>query len=194
MRFTILGGTYDLDRESIIGAAKRSLPEPIDGRHKYFAMIDGRRYPIKQLLACATGLRKTQFTAQYAQRILRKLGFDVEEYGASGPRPHFRSNLPRPPVSADFQPGTPHPDNESQPAEEAEAKTTVHGFAVTLERDEDGFVVGSCPALPGCHSQGRTRQEALRNVAEAIRGYTASMKKHGEDIPDVDWEVVEVEL
>ena len=46
---------------------------------------------------------------------------------------------------------------------------------VVLEADEDGWVVASCPALPGCHSQGRTRDEALANIREAVEGYLASM-------------------
>ena len=66
-------------------------------------------------------------------------------------------------------------------------------FAITIERDEDGFVVASCPALPGCHSQGRTKEEAIVNIKEAIRGYIASMRKHGEPIPAIT-EVEEVEV
>ncbi len=65
-------------------------------------------------------------------------------------------------------------------------------FAITLETDEDGYIVASCPALPGCHSQGRTREEAIVNITEAIRGYIASMRKHGEPIPVTDVEEVEV--
>ena len=65
-------------------------------------------------------------------------------------------------------------------------------FVVTLEPDEDGFIVASCPALPGCYSQGRTREEAIANITEAIRGYIASMRKHGEPIPVTDVEEVEV--
>ena len=43
-------------------------------------------------------------------------------------------------------------------------------FKVVLERcDEGGFVV-SCPALPGCHSQGETEKEALINIKEANLG------------------------
>ena len=53
-------------------------------------------------------------------------------------------------------------------------------FAITLGKDEDGFIVASCPALPGCHSQGRTKPEAIANIEEAIRGYLASKRKHGE--------------
>ncbi len=41
-------------------------------------------------------------------------------------------------------------------------------FLTTLERDEDGVWVAECPAIPGCVSQGATRDEALANVREAI--------------------------
>ena len=42
-------------------------------------------------------------------------------------------------------------------------------FVVTVERDEDGAYVVECPAIPGCVSQGRTEQEALENIRDAIR-------------------------
>lgn len=41
-------------------------------------------------------------------------------------------------------------------------------FMITLDRDEDGVWVAECPSIPGCVSQGKTRQEALENVREAI--------------------------
>lgn len=53
-------------------------------------------------------------------------------------------------------------------------------FIVTLSEDEDGFIVSSCPALPGCHSQGRTTEEAVSNIKEAIEAYVESMVKRGE--------------
>ena len=66
---------------------------------------------------------------------------------------------------------------------------------VTFETDEDGWVVASCPTLPGCHSQGRTRGKALSNIKEAIRGYLASMREHGEPIPSsTDFETVKVRI
>ena len=40
---------------------------------------------------------------------------------------------------------------------------------VTIERDEDGVFVVECPAIPGCVSQGRTEEEALNNIQDAIR-------------------------
>jgi len=39
---------------------------------------------------------------------------------------------------------------------------------VTLERDETGMIVAECPAIPGCVSQGKTEEEALTNIREAI--------------------------
>ena len=44
-------------------------------------------------------------------------------------------------------------------------------FHVTLNRDEDGWVVAECPALPGCVSQGKDDEEALKNIKEAITGW-----------------------
>lgn len=41
-------------------------------------------------------------------------------------------------------------------------------FMVTLNRDEDGVWVASCPSIPGCYSQGATKPEALKNIKEAI--------------------------
>ncbi len=40
---------------------------------------------------------------------------------------------------------------------------------VTLERDETGMLVAECPAIPGCISQGKTEEEALANIREAIQ-------------------------
>jgi predicted RNase H-like HicB family nuclease len=42
-------------------------------------------------------------------------------------------------------------------------------FTVTLDRDEDGVWIAECPSIPGCVSQGTTREEALDNVKEAIK-------------------------
>jgi predicted RNase H-like HicB family nuclease len=41
-------------------------------------------------------------------------------------------------------------------------------FVVTLDRDEDGVWIAECPSIPGCVSQGMTREEALSNIREAI--------------------------
>ena len=42
-------------------------------------------------------------------------------------------------------------------------------FIVTMTRDEDGMFITECPAIPGCVSQGKTEEEAERNIREAIK-------------------------
>ena len=51
-------------------------------------------------------------------------------------------------------------------------------FTVTIDRDEDGIWIAECPSIPGCVSQGRTEQEALR-VAAAWADATQDYIKHG---------------
>lgn len=42
-------------------------------------------------------------------------------------------------------------------------------FNVTIERDEDGVWIVECPSIPGCVSQGETKDEALKNIKKAIK-------------------------
>jgi len=42
-------------------------------------------------------------------------------------------------------------------------------FFVTVYQDEDGVFIAECPTIPGCVSQGKTEEEAYRNIQEAIR-------------------------
>ena len=64
---------------------------------------------------------------------------------------------------------------------------------IMIEQDEDGIFVAECSSFPGCISQGKTRNEALTNIKDAVRGYIASLKKHNEPIPpSIQEEVVEV--
>jgi predicted RNase H-like HicB family nuclease len=66
-------------------------------------------------------------------------------------------------------------------------------FRILIEPDEDGVFVAECPNLPGCVSQGATREAALTNIKDAIAGYLASLEKHGEAVPlPINEELVEV--
>ena len=67
-------------------------------------------------------------------------------------------------------------------------------YLVYLEPAEDGGYIATCPALPGCVTQGETREEALAMIKDAIEGYIASLKKHGEPVPAGVGEAVEVEV
>lgn len=66
-------------------------------------------------------------------------------------------------------------------------------YRVLIEQDEDGVFVAEVPALPGCISQGKTRNEVIDNIKEAISGYIESLEVQGEPVPpSIGEEVVEV--
>ncbi len=61
-------------------------------------------------------------------------------------------------------------------------------YQVVLQKSDEGYAV-SCPALPGCHSQGDTEQEALENIKDAIQEYLAAIAERTQE-----GEVREVEI
>jgi len=66
-------------------------------------------------------------------------------------------------------------------------------YRVIIEQDEDGVFIAECPTLPGCISQGKTREEAIKNIEDSIKGYIESLKTHDEPIPpSITEEVIEV--
>jgi antitoxin HicB len=171
MRFIIGAKSYEIDKSAIIRATNGVSPKPFDRRNRYYVELHGLKYPIKQTIHLVTGLSyTTDFTAQYAHHILKKLGFTIHSIQVA------HGTRPAPRITA-----------------RAAAGEGIQKFAVTLAQDEDGFIVASCPALPGCHSQGGTDEEAIANIREAIRGYIASLRRHGEPVPAIK-EVREVEV
>lgn len=69
--------------------------------------------------------------------------------------------------------------------------TTLHR-RVVLTRDQDGWWVAECPSLPGCVSQGETRDDAVANIKDAIALYLESLAAHGEQVPEDTAELVTV--
>jgi predicted RNase H-like HicB family nuclease len=61
--------------------------------------------------------------------------------------------------------------------------TASREFEVLLTPEEDGCYSVSVPALPGCTSQGETREEALAMIREAIELYLESVEAHGDPLP-----------
>jgi predicted RNase H-like HicB family nuclease len=61
---------------------------------------------------------------------------------------------------------------------------------VILTPGEDGYWVAEVSSLPGCISQGKTREEALTNIKEAIEGYIAALKDDGIPVPEEHFEVL----
>ena len=67
-------------------------------------------------------------------------------------------------------------------------------FTVVLEQEPDEGFVASVPTLPGCVSQGDTREEALRNIREAIELYLEDCRESGDPNPSESGrEFVEIE-
>ena len=52
-------------------------------------------------------------------------------------------------------------------------------FKIILEKDESGWIVATCPSLPGCISQGKTEHSALKNVQEAIELHLRALAEDG---------------
>ncbi len=63
-----------------------------------------------------------------------------------------------------------------------------HTRQVLLYKDEDSYWIAECPSLKGCNSQGKTKEEALSNIKEAIVGYVAALEEDGISVPEDDFE------
>ena len=61
---------------------------------------------------------------------------------------------------------------------------------IILFPGEDNFWVAECPSLPGCVSQGQTREEAIQNIREAIQGYIASLEEDGLQVPEEHFQAI----
>ncbi len=68
----------------------------------------------------------------------------------------------------------------------------AYKYLVTLIPGEDGYIVAECSSLPGCVSQGSTREEALENIREAIEGIIEVRKAQKLPIPSPD--IVEISV
>ena len=63
---------------------------------------------------------------------------------------------------------------------------------VVLYPGEDGYWVAECPSLPSCISQGKTKEEAVANIKEVIRGYVAALEEDGLPVPEEHFETLVV--
>ena len=66
-------------------------------------------------------------------------------------------------------------------------------FPVVLVPGEDGWIVANCPVIPGCISQGHTRDEALANIKKAIQLCVETQAEEGWNLPS-GYEVVDVRI
>lgn len=61
---------------------------------------------------------------------------------------------------------------------------------VVIYPGEDGYWVAECPSLPGCVSQGKTKEEAVANIKDAIRVYVAALQEDNIPVPDERFETL----
>lgn len=61
---------------------------------------------------------------------------------------------------------------------------------VIIRPGEDGWYIAECPSLPGCLSQGKTREEAIVNIKEAITGYIEALQDDGLPVPPETFETL----
>jgi len=59
---------------------------------------------------------------------------------------------------------------------------------VVIYRGEDGYWVAECPSLPGCISQGKTKEKTILNIKEAIEGYITALKEDNIPVPPENFE------
>jgi hypothetical protein len=119
----ISGQQFDLDPHRIVRAVSRALPEPV---RDHYVVIEGRRYPPKQVIALATGLDRADFTTHQARRILRRLGFTAAR----------RTAHPDPPAA-----GAP-----KQPALDPVERLRPHLGEWVALKDDDVLVAAATPA------------------------------------------------
>jgi len=74
MKFTIRGKSYVIEKKDIVERMKGKEPDDID---KYYVVLEGRKYPIKQVIEEVCGIPLIGFTSMDAYRILEKLGFKI---------------------------------------------------------------------------------------------------------------------
>lgn len=65
-------------------------------------------------------------------------------------------------------------------------KKQVHNYTVILEKQQSGGYHAFCPALKGCHAQGKTVEESLEKITEAIELYVESLVADHQPVPEED--------
>lgn len=76
MEFTLRGNDYNLERPDVEKAMKDVLPDPI---RQYFIVVNGKKYPPKQVLAESLRLGRVEFTTMDASSILKRLEFELNQ-------------------------------------------------------------------------------------------------------------------
>ena len=160
---TVSGHQYDLDPPSVQEALQGVLPEPIQ---EHFVVINGRRWPPKQVLALVTGLDRADFTTHQARRALTRLGFTAGR--SASPRPRHPSTgaaaLSRPAAAGTTE----------QPQALAEALRPFIGLWVAVRGDEVLVAAPSPKEIVAWLARHRQRAQSMFRVPDSEQAVTGA--------------------
>lgn len=161
---TVSGHQYDLDSRGVEAALHGALPEPI---HEHFVVINGRRWPPKQVLALVTGLDRADFTTHQARRALTRLGF-----------PAGRAVTPRGRRPVTARAATPPPSTASstdgRPAPLAEVLRPFIGLWVAVRGDDVLVAAPSPKEVVAWLAQHRQRAQSMFRVVDSEQAITGA--------------------
>lgn len=161
---TVSGRQYDLDPRRVETALDGELPEPI---HEHFVVINGRRWPPKQVLTLVTGLDRADFTTHQARRALTRLGFPAGR--ATGRRGHQSAGDPGSAPSPPPASGTTSP-----PTTRAEALRPFIGQWVAVRGDEVLVAAPSPKEVVAWLARHRQRAQSMFRVVDSEQAITGA--------------------
>ena len=160
---TVSGHQYNLDSRSVEAALQGASPEPI---HEHFVVINGRRWPPKQVLALVTGLDRADFTTHQARRALTRLGFPAGRAVSPTGRHPLTSRAATPPSAAS---GT-----EGRPTPTAEALRPFMGLWVAVRGDDVLVAAPSPKEVVAWLAQHRQRAQSMFRVVDSEQAITGA--------------------
>jgi hypothetical protein len=162
---TVSGHRYDLDSRSVEAALQGALPEPIV---EHFVVINGRRWPPKQVLAVVTGLDRADFTTHQARRALTRLGFTAGRTA----RPRARH-----PVTSSSSAAPAHSagaEAADQPQPLVEALRPFIGLWVAVRGDEVLVAAPTPKEVVAWLARHRQRAQSMFRVPESEQAVTGA--------------------
>jgi hypothetical protein len=161
---TVSGHTYDVDAQSVQEALQGALPEPI---HEHFVVINGRRWPPKQVLALVTGLDRADFTTHQARGALIRLGFT-----AARPTSHRQRHPGLDPAAAPSSPAAAETAGQVLPL--VEALRPFIGLWVAVRSDEVLVAAPSPKEVVAWLARHRQRAQSMFRVTDSEQAITGA--------------------
>lgn len=158
---TVSGHKYELDRYRVQTALEDVLPEPI---HEHFVVINGRRWPPKQVLALVTGLDRADFTTHQARRALTRLGFPAAR--AASTRDRRMGGMPSGPAAGEA--------HARPPRTLVEALRPFIGLWVAVRGDEVLVAAPSAKDVVGWLTQHGQRAQSMFRVPDSEQAITGA--------------------